>query len=105
MWALRAFRELDDVLCRLRFHEPLIGLVILETRGDRAEVLAADAALYAQREYWLGREVLLNMARVLRRLDMTAKSFFAVVEAESCFAGSLLELLPPTSRLINKALA
>ena len=98
LWALRAFRELDDVLCRLRFHEPLIGLVILETRGDRAEVLAADAALYAQREYWLGREVLLNMARVLRRLDMTAKSFFAVVEAESCFAGSLLELLLAADR-------
>jgi benzoyl-CoA-dihydrodiol lyase len=32
------------------------------------------------------------MARVLRRLDLTAKSFFAIIEPGSCFAGSLLEL-------------
>jgi benzoyl-CoA-dihydrodiol lyase len=32
------------------------------------------------------------MARVLRRLDLTAKSFFALVEPGSCFAGNLLEL-------------
>jgi benzoyl-CoA-dihydrodiol lyase len=98
LWALRAFRELDDALCRLRFHEPLVGLIMLNTRGDQSEVLRADAALYAQRDYWLGREVLLNMARVLRRLDQTAKSFFAVVEPESCFAGSLLELLLAADR-------
>jgi benzoyl-CoA-dihydrodiol lyase len=29
---------------------------------------------------------------VLRRLDLTAKSFFAIIEPGSCFAGSLLEL-------------
>ena len=38
------------------------------------------------------------MARVLRRLDMTAKSFFAVVDPESCFAGSLLEILLASDR-------
>ncbi len=32
------------------------------------------------------------MARVLRRLDLTAKSFFALIEPGSCFAGNLLEL-------------
>ncbi len=98
LWALRAFRELDDALLRLRFHESTIGLVMLSTRGVQSAVLAADTALYAQRGYWLGREVLLNMARVLRRLDMTSKSFFAVVEPESCFAGSLLELLLASDR-------
>jgi benzoyl-CoA-dihydrodiol lyase len=29
---------------------------------------------------------------VLRRLDLTAKSFFAIIEPGSCFAGNLLEL-------------
>ena len=38
------------------------------------------------------------MARVLRRLDLTAKSFFALVEPGSCFAGSLLELLLASDR-------
>ena len=98
LWALRAYRELDDAICRLRFHYPTVGLVMLSTRGDQAEVLKADAAVAALRDYWLGREVLLHMARVLRRLDMTAKSFFAVVDPESCFAGSLLEILLASDR-------
>ena len=32
------------------------------------------------------------MRRVLKRLDITARSFFALVEPGSCFAGTLLEL-------------
>jgi benzoyl-CoA-dihydrodiol lyase len=35
---------------------------------------------------------------VLRRLDLTAKSFFAIVEPGSCFAGNLLELLLASDR-------
>ena len=38
------------------------------------------------------------MARVLRRLDLTAKSFFTMVEPGSCFAGNLLELLLASDR-------
>ena len=38
------------------------------------------------------REVMLSQARVLRALDLTARSFFAVAEEGSCFAGSLLEI-------------
>ena len=32
-WPLRAFREIDDALLRLRFHYDEIGLVLLKTRG------------------------------------------------------------------------
>ncbi len=39
------------------------------------------------------------MARVLRRLDLTAKSFFALVEPGSCFAGNLLELALASDRI------
>ena len=36
LWALRAFRELDDVLLDLRFNRPEIGtVVVLQTRGRR----------------------------------------------------------------------
>jgi benzoyl-CoA-dihydrodiol lyase len=38
------------------------------------------------------REIIAHMARVLRRLDLTSKSFFALIEPGSCFAGNLLEL-------------
>lgn len=98
-WALKAFRELDNALLHLRANEPEIGLVCLRTEGDSAKVLAMDEALFNLREHWLVREILLFQARVLRRLDLTAKSFFALVEPGSCFAGSLLELALASDRV------
>jgi benzoyl-CoA-dihydrodiol lyase len=97
-WPLQAYRELDDALLHLRVNEPLIGLVCLRTEGDAENVLAIDQTLAANHDHWLVREIILNMARVLRRLDLTAKSFFAIVEPGSCFAGNLLELLLASDR-------
>jgi len=92
LWALRAFRELDDVLLDLRFNRPEIGVIVLRTRGDAAKVTAADLALWENRQDWFAKEVLLHMKRVLKRLDLTARSLIAVVDEGSCFAGSLFEL-------------
>jgi benzoyl-CoA-dihydrodiol lyase len=97
-WPLQAYRELDDALLHLRVNEPEIGLVCLRTQGDIQSVLSVDQTLTANRDHWLVREIILNMARVLRRLDLTAKSFFAIVEPKSCFAGNLLELLLASDR-------
>lgn len=97
-WPLRAYRELDDALLYLRMNEPEVGLVLLRAAGDIDNVLAVDKTLAANRDHWLVREILLHMARVLRRLDLTAKSFFALAEPESCFAGNLLELLLASDR-------
>jgi len=97
-WPLQAYRELDNALLHLRVNEPLIGLVCLRTEGDAETVLAIDQTLAANQDHWLVREIILNMARVLRRLDLTAKSFFAIVEPGSCFAGNLLELLLASDR-------
>ncbi len=98
-WALRAFRELDDALLRLRFSHEEIGVVLLRTRGDSAKVRAVDAALARHGDHWLVREIVLHMARVLRRLDLTGRSFFAVVDRGSCFFGSLLELALAADRV------
>jgi benzoyl-CoA-dihydrodiol lyase len=98
-WAIRAFRELDDALLDLRFNRPGIGTVALKTTGDAAKVLAVDAMLAKHKDDGLVREVTLLMKRVLKRLDMTAKSFFAIVEPGSAFAGSLLELALAADRV------
>lgn len=91
-WPLQAYRELDDALLYLRLNEPEIGLVCVRTEGNIERVLAVDKALAANRDHWLIREIILLQARTLRRLDLTARSFFAIVEPGSCFAGNLLEL-------------
>ena len=97
-WPLQAYRELDHALLHLRVNEPEIGLVCLRTEGVTDNVLAVDKTLEANKDHWLAREIVLYMARVLRRLDLTAKSFFAIVEPGSCFAGNLLELLLASDR-------
>ena len=91
-WPLRAFRELDDALLRLRMNEPLIGTIVVKTRGDREKVLAVDETLLACREHWLVREIVNLIKRTLKRMDLTSRSFFALIEPGSCFAGTLFEL-------------
>ena len=91
-WPLRAFRELDAALLHLRLNEPAIGVALLKTEGDAAAVLAADATLATHRDHWLVREIRLFMKRTLKRIDLTARTFFALIEPGSCWAGSLFEL-------------
>jgi benzoyl-CoA-dihydrodiol lyase len=91
-WPLAAFRELDNALLHLRLNEPEVGLVCLRTEGSIDNLLSVDRVLTENRDEWLIREILLYEARTLRRLDLTARSFFAIIEPGSCFAGSLMEL-------------
>jgi benzoyl-CoA-dihydrodiol lyase len=91
-WPLRAFRELDDVLLRLRVDEPEIGTIIVRTEGNREAVLAVDRTLVAHQSDWLVREIVHFMKRTLKRIDLTARTFFALIEPGSAFAGSLFEL-------------
>ena len=91
-WPLAMARELDDLILHLRFNETTLGTWLLRTEGDAALVEAADAVLLAAPDDWFQRETMLYLARVLKRLDVTARSLFAVIDAGSCFTGTLLEL-------------
>ncbi len=103
-WHLQAFRELDDVLCDLRFNHRDVGLVLLRTAGDASRVQAFDDALVKlAAEDWFARETLFFVKRTLKRLDLTAKSLFAIMEPGSAFAGSLLELALASDRSFMKA--
>ncbi len=101
-WCVRAFRELDQALLDLRFNHPLVGTIALETAGDPAAVLAVDAMLAKYKDHGLVNEVRLFIRRVLKRLDVTAKTFFAIVAPGSCFAGTLLELALASDRIYVK---
>jgi benzoyl-CoA-dihydrodiol lyase len=101
-WAIRAWRELDDALLDLRFNHPQVGVVSVETTGDAANVLAVDEYLAKNQENGLVREATLLMKRVLKRMDLTAKSFFALVVPGSCFVGSMMELALASDRTYMK---
>jgi benzoyl-CoA-dihydrodiol lyase len=91
-WALAMTRELDDLVLDLRTNETRLGTWVLRTTGDPAAVLAHDRFLAEHADHWLVNEVSQYLKRTLKRLDVTSRSLLALVEPESCFAGSLLEL-------------
>ena len=99
-WPLAMARELDDAILHLRFNEPELGLVVFRSEGDPAAVLAADALLERYAEDWLVREVRLMLRRVFKRIDLTSRSLFALIEPGSCFAGSLAELVFAADRAL-----
>ncbi len=94
---LRVARELDDAVLRLRFHHPELGLWLVRTSGDPADVRALDAALGDSS--WFAREVRALFGRVLKRIENSARSSFALVEPGSCFVGTLLELALAADRI------
>jgi benzoyl-CoA-dihydrodiol lyase len=91
-WPLRTARALDDALLHLRVNEPTVGTWLLRTRGDVGGILAVDDVLFGTADHWLLREITLLWKRVLKRLDVSARTIVTLIEPGSCFAGTLVEL-------------
>jgi len=97
-WPLAIARALDDLILHLRTNEEEIGLWVLKTAGDADRVEAYDRLLAEHTGDWLAREVRLYLKRVFKRLDVSSRSLFAIVEPGSCFVGTLLELVLAADR-------
>ena len=91
-YPLRLARELDRAILDLRTNQLDVGLWILRTRGDIQGVLSLDELLWKNKDDWFVRETVGLLRRTLSRLDVSSRSIFAVIDAGSCFAGTLLEL-------------
>ncbi|HET6367074.1 MAG TPA: hypothetical protein VFG27_07600, partial [Pseudomonadales bacterium] len=91
-WPLALARELDDLILHLRTNEEELGLWVWKTVGSPDGVEAHDRLLLDHQSDWLVREIRLYLRRVFKRLDVTSRSLFALIEPGSCFAGTLLEL-------------
>ena len=91
-WPMALTRALDDLILHLRTNELEIGSWVLRTAGNADQVLAFDAQLAELSDDWFVSEVHHYYKRTLKRLDVTSRSLFAVIEPGSCFAGLLLEL-------------
>jgi len=91
-WPLRMARELDDAILHLRTNENEIGTWLFQTSGDAALIAEYDTILAVNQDHWLVREITLFLQRVFKRIDVTSRSIFAIIEPASCFTGTLLEL-------------
>jgi len=92
-WPLAMARELDDAIMHLSFNELELGTWVLRTQGEADQITIIDQTLIRHQEHWLVREIILNIKRVLKRLDLASRSLVTLIEPGSCFAGTLLELV------------
>src|SRR5438105_638364 len=103
-WPLAMARELDDATLMLRTNRLDVGTWILKTSGDLDRVLACDAVLADNAQHWFVRETIGMLRRTLARLDVTSRTLFALIDRQSCFAGTLLELALAADRQYMLAL-
>jgi benzoyl-CoA-dihydrodiol lyase len=92
-WPLQVARELDDAILHLRINELQIAMVVFKSHGERANVLACDAFLEANKSHWLVNEIRQYWKRVLKRIDVTSRTLVTLVEPGSCFVGTLAEIV------------
>jgi benzoyl-CoA-dihydrodiol lyase len=92
-WPLAMARQLDDAILLLRTNEPELGLWVIETEGEGERVLSYDAAMAAAADHWFVNETIGMIRRTFSRLDVSARSIYAIVKPGSAFAGTLAELL------------
>jgi len=97
-WLFATARELDDAILHLRFNETEIGTWVFRTAGSNDAVAAAEDVIAAAPDDWFVREVRLFWTRVLKRIDLSARTLVASVEPGSCFAGVLAELVLAADR-------
>ncbi|MBP7065578.1 2,3-epoxybenzoyl-CoA dihydrolase [Ferrovibrio sp.] len=97
-WPLALARELDDLVLHLRSNEDNIGMWVFRSQGDADAVAAYDALLEQHAADWRIREIRLFLKRVLKRIDVSSRSIFTLIEPGSCFTGTLLELVLAADR-------
>jgi benzoyl-CoA-dihydrodiol lyase len=103
-YPLALARDLEDAILNMRTNELDIGTWLIKSSGDAAAVLAVDAVLVQHQNHWLVRETIGYLRRTFSRLDVSSRSLFALIEAGSCFAGSLLETALACDRIYHLAL-
>jgi benzoyl-CoA-dihydrodiol lyase len=103
-YPLAMARELEDAVLQMRTNELDIGVWLIKTQGSAAAVLAMDACLATHQGHWLVRETIGLLRRTFSRLDVSARSLFALIETGSCFAGTFLELALACDRTYHLAL-
>ena len=103
-YPLMLARELDDAILSMRTNELELGTWLIRTEGDAAAVLAMDETLLQHRDHWLVRATIGHLRRTLARLDVSARSLFALIDEGSCFAGTFFELALACDRSYQLAL-
>ncbi len=101
-WIFQAFREMDDAILHLRTNLRDIALVLLRATGSAATLETTDGLMAGSSNdanAWFVNEVKHFVKRCLKRVDVTAKSFYALANEGTTFTGTFLELALASDRI------
>jgi benzoyl-CoA-dihydrodiol lyase len=91
-WWCDLARSLEDALNHLRLDLPLVALVLVRVVGDDvAAATRSDEVLHG--DHWFARELRHYWKRALKKVENSAKSFYAIVDGGTAFGGPFLELM------------
>lgn len=102
-YPLALAREIEDAVLHMRTNECETGLWLIKTKGNASQILALDQFLTEHQTHWLVQETTAYLRRTFSRLDLSARSLFAIVDEGSCFTGTLLELALVCDRIYHLA--
>ena len=97
-------RELEDAILNMRTNELDIGIWLIKTKGSHEAVQAMDTTLMNNKDHWFVNETIGLLRRTLSRFDVSSRSLFALIEEDTCFNGTFLELALTCDRIYHLAL-
>ncbi|MEK9962847.1 MAG: 2,3-epoxybenzoyl-CoA dihydrolase [Betaproteobacteria bacterium] len=97
-WPLKFARELDDAILQLRTNEIDLGTWIFESKGNIQNILDIDNTLQKFESHWFVKETIGFIRRTLARLDVTSRTLITLINEESCFGGTLFEIVLAADR-------
>jgi benzoyl-CoA-dihydrodiol lyase len=97
-WMLDLFRSLEDAIYHLRFNHLDINTICFTSKGNMDVILQADALLEDNRDHWLIHRIRHYIRRVFKKIDVSSKTLFTLIDQNSAFAGTFFELIAIADR-------
>lgn len=93
------FRELEDAIMRLEFDRPEIGLILIQPSGSFESLLEYDQMLEKYQDRRIVKSIQVLIGTILKRIDYSPKSYFALLHEDACPAGPILEVALACDRI------
>jgi benzoyl-CoA-dihydrodiol lyase len=97
-WLLDVFRSLEDAIYHLRFNHLEINTICFTSKGNTDVILQADALLETHKDHWLVHRIRHYIRRVFKKLDVSSKTLFTLIDQNSAFAGTFFEFVAIADR-------
>ncbi len=97
-WIFDLFRSIEDIIYHLRFNHLDINTICFTSKGDIDVVQKTDEVLLKNQDHWYIKRVLHYIHRIFKKIDVSSKTLFTLIDAQSAFVGTLFEFVSIADR-------